>query len=54
MRAEPDGPTLLRDSTIRIVLDRLVSVEFRDPVLVMAPPPVRDELAERRRLRKRS
>ena len=30
MRADPDGPTmLLREPTIRIVLDRMVSVEFR-------------------------
>ncbi len=29
MRADPDGPTLyLREPTIKIVLDRLVSVEF--------------------------
>lgn len=30
MRADPDGPTtLLREPSIRIVLDRLVAVEFR-------------------------
>lgn len=29
MRADPDGPsTTLREPTIRIVVDRLVSVEF--------------------------
>jgi hypothetical protein len=29
MRADPDGPSLLREPSIRIVLDRLVTVEFR-------------------------
>jgi hypothetical protein len=31
MRADPDGPgaCLLREPSIRIVIDRLVSVEFR-------------------------
>jgi len=29
MRADPDGPSTLRETSIRIVLDRLVTVEFR-------------------------
>ena len=53
MRADPDGPShTLREPSIRIVLDRLLTVEFR-PASTLTPASLDGIALRPRQLRRR-